>query len=208
MCRRRLDLAPNALGGSGVARSGTFSVFFRLSSGWPFGGQVVGQNPPQKGCGRFVAQTSGHLRAPPGTPHKIKNSRLWSENSSPKKCFFLRFRAHFQKGRIFLGHIFGQPPGTSGHLRAQNQRSVRTPQNPPFARPRGVPPPSAPVCPTNGLEGVSRPHLPDEGVSRLSPGKKTQKLVSCPTPKEKPPKAGFPPVAKENNPKCLKTQRH
>ena len=40
---------------------------------------------------------------------------------------------HFRAGRIFLGHIFGQPPGTKPLKRPD-------PQNPAFPRQRGVPP--------------------------------------------------------------------
>ena len=158
---------------------------------------MVGQNPPQKGCGRFVAQTSGHLRAPPGTPPKIKNSRLWSENSSQKKCFFLRFRAHFQKGRIFLGHIFGQPPGTSGHKTNEASGPPKTPLLPDQGVSRPPLPPSARqmawkgcparICPTKGCpacrQGKKPPNWfparrqrknPPKLVSRLSPRKTTQ----------------------------------
>ena len=107
---------------------------------------------------------------PPGTPPKIKNSRLWSENSSPKKCFFLRFEHIFKRGE-FLGHIFGQPPGTSWHK--TNER---------------LDPPKPPFCPTKGCPGPVCPRLPDKwGVP--------------PVAKEKNPKTGFLPDAKGKNPK-------
>ena len=85
-------MAPNALGGSGGA--GTLAFFFRLSSGWPFGGQVVGQNPPQKGCGHFVPQTSGHTSQNQKFPSVVRKFLK-------KSVSFCGFEHIFKRGEFF-----------------------------------------------------------------------------------------------------------